>query len=179
MNINKAKNKRFGIALTLTISLILGIPLIIVGAIFGGLYFILMGFGIFLTVVGFYGTPIAWTAYGSFKRDVNIVNSINNDGIRELSVICNLYSMTPKNAYDTISKLIQKRYITNLIFNPAGTELILNEGYMNLEREKQIKSSKRAISCPFCGAQVEFLGYSGKCPYCGNLVESEALKSKK
>ena len=179
MDIIKAKNKRFAIAMTLTIFLIIGIPLIIVGAIFGGVYFTIMGFGILLTVLGFYGTPIAWTTYGNFKRDVNIAESINTDGIREISVICNLYGLTPKVAYDTISKLIQKRYVKNLIFNASGTELILNEGYVNLDREKQLKSSKRALLCPFCGAQVELVGYSGKCPYCGNLVESEALNAKK
>lgn len=171
MDINKTKKKKLTTAVVLSIMFVVGIPCIIVGATFGGAMFALMGFGIFCVVMGFYGSPIAWVNYGNFKRDVNIANSINFDGIRKISVICTLYGINEKTAYEIVSNLIQKRYVQNLVFNADGTELVLNDGYVNIEREKHLKSAPKSVACPFCGAQVEALGMSAKCPYCGNLID--------
>ena len=82
MDINKTKKKKFTTAVILSVMLVVGIPCIVVGATFGGAMFALMGLGIFCVVMGFYGSPIAWVNYGNFKRDVNIANSINFDGIK-------------------------------------------------------------------------------------------------
>ena len=57
------KQRAFGVAMFLTVGLIAGIPMIVLGAVND--ITAVMVIGIILTVLGFYGTPVAWVQHSN------------------------------------------------------------------------------------------------------------------
>ena len=58
-NLKKIKNKGLAVAAALSVGLVAGIPMIVLGASNG--ITAVMVIGIVLVVLGFYGAPVAWT----------------------------------------------------------------------------------------------------------------------
>lgn len=169
----KSKRKAFILSVILSVFLIAGVPMIIVGAINGGLYRIMMGFGIVMTVLGFYGTPLSWVGYAGKSKRLAIVRSIEVDKVYDIAALCRMYNMNHKLMVGEISKAIEKGALKGLLFNKDYTALIYNDDFYS-----SVESYKKAAKCVFCGALVEFNGRGGKCPYCGNILTAENITEK-
>ena len=86
----KTRTRRFVLAVILSVMLVAGIPMIIVGAIgpdegHGAMhaarigYKVMMGIGIVFTVFGFYGTPMGWVMFGTANSELTIVAAVRNE----------------------------------------------------------------------------------------------------
>ena len=171
-SIAKSKRKAFILAVLLSVGLVAGIPMIVVGAVNGGLFKIMMGFGIVMTVLGFYGTPISWVGYGNKSKRLAIVRSIEVDKVYDIAALSRMYNLNHKMMVAEISKAIEKGALKGLIFNKDYTALIYNDDFYS-----SVESYKKAAKCAFCGALVEFNGRGGKCPYGGNILTAENIKN--
>ena len=64
-NAGKNVKNNFRIALVLSLMLIVGVPMIVLGA--SNKIWAVMAIGIAFTVLGFYGCPLAWVMYGEAR----------------------------------------------------------------------------------------------------------------
>lgn len=75
----KAKKKNIALATALTIGLIAGIPLLVVGAVNmddNKGFVALLVIGIACVVAGFYGAPIAWTRLVTVNQELTLVKAV-------------------------------------------------------------------------------------------------------
>ncbi len=152
-------------SLILTIGFCVGIFGIIFGAVKG--FSALLIIGIVLTVVGFYGMPIIWLAYGQTKSYQIVLSLILDQNIYSVADISNQLSLNQKNVNAIIYKLIQKEYLVGYIFKNGVLELNRNV--------KQEKRHSEKIKCPNCSGFMDFDGVNYVCQYCGNVQKKKPL----
>lgn len=153
------------VAIVLSIALVVGIPLIVVGAInlksFG---LPMMIIGIIFCVCGFYGTPIAWTSYGNkilYKRTIDAVTVENLRSVKEISSHIN---RPQKFVLQDLQTAIQN-------FELVGFTI---DGDTIRRFEKKAEESVQvSVVCPNCGGinYCSELENSVKCAYCGRIIE--------
>lgn len=162
----KIKNLKLWIAILFTVYLVIGIPSII----FGFAYDMkTVGFiGIFLTVIGFYGTPITWVSYGNFCRLYHLYNLICIDKVYYISLLASTLSQKVEVIEQEVNTLIQKGYLTAFI--------IVDGKLVNLKEIKDqddylasMAGKVRTVTCEGCGYTYTYETTNGmsKCPYCG------------
>lgn len=153
--------KRKIIAIIITILLVAGIPILIVGATHlheNGGFVAMLVIGIVSVVVGFYGTPIAWVQVHSASRRVTLVRAVNEEHlytVRELAARLNVIS---KEASLLMGECLRKGYLTGYL--REGDRLYLNEN-------TELKPTEYSVECNRCGAYVTYTEKDAKCPYCG------------
>ena len=160
VSIEKDKKTRLAISLVVTIMLICGIPLIIVGATKS--IWIVLGIGIAFTVIGFYGTPIAWTTYANFKVLKRIVDCVNEENLTTTQEIARQLQIDEKQVKQQVTLAIKKKYITGFLFD--GSTLTANNKEASKKRVFENK-------CPNCGANMQQEGGVWRCLYCNSKFE--------
>lgn len=161
-DLKKACRKRLLISIFLTICFVAGVPLIIIGA---NINKILMTLGIVMTVVGFYGCPMAWVNFGNLVSNKAIFYAIVDDNITSINDIANNLGIKPEDVIQKINYLIQNRYLT-------GYKLEENGKITKLEKPKQETKEIKSKKCPNCGANLtETKDHKYKCKYCGEIFD--------
>lgn len=158
--IKNALRSSFLTAFILSFAFAGGIPAIVLGAI-NGLHAV-MGVGIACTVIGFYGTPIAWISYGSKRSLHRLVAAVYEEHIYTVKELSAQLSVPEANVRSQIATCINKRYLPGFIRN--GDSLVLNEN-------SALSETEHAAECPHCGAKFKYKGANATCPYCGTLIE--------
>lgn len=161
-NVNKDLKKKLIWAIVATILFIVGIPITIIGATKS--IWAILAFGIAFLVFGFYGAPILWISYGSFKTMKNVVDAVMEDHLTTNSEIAQQLQIREKMAKEYITNAIKKKYITGYIYD--GTTLTPN-------KKEVPKKNIIANKCPNCGGKLEQYENGYKCPYCGSKFEKE------
>lgn len=160
--INRDLKKALITSIIITLLLVLGIPLIIIGATKN--IWALLGIGIAFTVIGFYGTPLIWVSYANKKSLKHVVEIIVNENLTNVSEISRQLQITDKQTRDFITTAIKKQYITGYIFD--GANLTLNQ--------KEAPKRKIAINkCPNCGGTLQQNDNEFICLYCGSHFNNE------
>ena len=160
----KTRTRRFVLAVILSVMLVAGIPMIIVGAIgpdegHGAMhaarigYKVMMGIGIVFTVFGFYGTPMGWVMFGTANSELTVVAAVRNE---------HLYSRT------LLVNCVRKGYLTE--YKLEGDCLVLNEN-------TALAPTEVHFDCPRCGAPVTCIaGEKTVCPYCGSVLSDPSKR---
>ena len=143
--VNSYIRKLFILSLILSFALAGGVPMTVLGAVFQ--IWPLMGIGIACIVIGFYGTPIAWTSYGGAKSLQRIVSAVVEE---------NLYSVNEIAAQLSISETEAR--------NKLGDGVVLN-GNMPAGKKEMF------AECPNCGAKFTYTPETPRCPYCNSPVQ--------
>lgn len=141
-------------ALLATIGFVAGIPLIIISA--GSSTFGLIA-GIVLVVFGFYGAPMLWLSYASFKQQGRVVDAVTKENIYTVDGIASQLQINPEQVKAQLTKAVNKNYLKGYLFD--GNELKINN---NKKQEKQSQQSK----CQNCGGNLEKSENGYYCPYC-------------
>lgn len=167
-NLKKALGGQLALAIFLTLGLPVGIVFIIIGAVnkdANVVYKVMLGIGITLAVLGFYGSPIAWVKYGPQKRYARIIDAIKREGFRDVNDIARHLSMQPKDVQDAVRVSIDKQYLTG--YTIEDTKIIpLNNRPDDL--------GVYTIECPYCGGITETSNnLQVKCQFCGRMIDVE------
>ena len=166
--LKKAQNKLLAVAIFLTIGFPIGIVLIVLGAKnmdAGALYKAMLGIGIALVVLGFYGAPIAWVKYGPQKKYDRIIDAIKREGFRNVNEIANHLSMQPKDVQDAVRVCIDKQYLLGYTID-EDTIVPLNNRPDDL--------GMYTVECPYCGGITQTSNnLQVKCDFCGRMIDVE------
>ena len=167
-NLNKALSKQLALAILLTIGLPVGIVFIIIGAVnlYASVgYKVMLGVGIALVVLGFYGSPMAWVKYGPQKKYARIIDAIKREGFRDINEIANHLSMQPQDVQDAVRVCIDKQYLTG--YTVDDTKIVpLNDRPEDL--------GVYTVECPYCGGITETSNnLQVKCQFCGRMIDVE------
>ena len=144
----KAKKKNTALAIILTIGLVAGIPLLVVGAVNmddNKGFVALLVIGIACVVAGFYGAPIAWTRLVTVNQELTLVKAVTEENLYTVADIAQRLSVNGKTASATLNNCIRKGYLVGYI--REGDSLVLNEN-------RTLAPTAYTIDCPRCGAQV-------------------------
>ena len=158
--VNAYLNKLLIIALIMTVIFVGGIPMIPIGAV--NEIWAVMGVGIAFVAVGFYGTPIAWSVYGSARPLKRIVAAVTEEHLYTVQEIAAQLSMNEKNVRAHLDKCFNKGFLKG--YKRDGDSIVLNENIAADKREK-------FYECPYCGAKFTYTGDNARCPYCGSPVK--------
>ena len=142
----------------ISLMLVVGIPMIILGAI-KSIWFVLV-IGIIFTVIGFYGTPIIWVYFANTKVLQRVVEIINNEHLLKVSEIAQHLQLSEQQIKMHITNAIKKNFLQGYIFD--GLELKENKEEKN-KFEKLLKNK-----CPNCGANLIKIDNGHRCEYCGS-----------
>lgn len=125
----------------------------------------IMGIGIAMTAIGFYGTPIIWISYGNMRTLKRVVDAVMEEHLTSIIEIATQLQISEREARDYIATGIRKKYIVGYIFDGANIKPNQKE-----EPKKKIVKNK----CPNCGAPLE-KSETGNyhCPYCNSNFEKE------
>lgn len=162
-NIKKKRRVALIAAVILTAALPVGIVFIITGASKSQLP--VMWSGIFMTVVGFYGAPIAWVTFGGYKKYVTLGLVVEHDGLRKLSDIYSQLNVNEETGRNIINTALSERYITGYRISDDG--IMLEE----IEKIEKDKEKTYVVKCPSCGATSSVKKSEPNCPYCGAPLE--------
>lgn len=159
-NIQKSCTKKLIFAIFLTICLVAGIPLIVVGASKAKL---LMVLGIVMTVAGFYGSPLVWISFAKLCTEKAVYFAIVEDNILSAKEIANNLGRNEKEIIELINHLISNRFLTGYKLDETG-KLTKTKKPKDEQTQKEIKSKK----CPNCGANLtKTKDNKYFCKYCG------------
>lgn len=161
----KAKKRNFILAIILTVGLIAGIPCIVVGAINMGDnkgFVALLVFGIVATVLGFYGTPLAWTRLATLNQELTLVQAVTAEHLHTVADLSQRLNTNGKQTSAILNNCIRKGYLVGFI--REGDRLVLNEN-------RALAPTKLELVCSHCGASVQLeKGETSRCPYCGSVI---------
>ena len=156
---NKMLRKSLFTALLLTLFLIVGIPILIVFATQGN--YAVMGVGIGLTVIGFYGCPIAWVNYGSKRTLARVASAVVEEHIYTVSALASHLSLKEKTVQGQLTKCFQDKLL--LGYRREGDTIVPpDEG-------PKVPQTFTTV-CSGCGAKFTYQEDSPFCPYCGSPV---------
>lgn len=149
--------------------LVVGVPMIIVGAINHGAGFkAMMGIGIAFTVVGFYGCPVAWVQFGAARTESQLVGAIVLEHFHTVQELAPRIGQNEKQTRAVLASCMRKGYLAG--YKVEGDEIVLNEN-------QAFERTSYTVECPRCGASYSYLkGESSKCPYCGSVVSSDRTR---
>ena len=74
--------------------------------------------GVFLVVFGFYGSPLLWISYASFKQQGRVVDAVTKE---------NIYTVNDIATQNSINKIKQHNFIDNLIYNKYNKKVDINK----------------------------------------------------
>lgn len=148
------------LSLILSAALVAGIPVIVFGA--ANELWILTALGIVCTAGGFFGTPIAWTAYGELRGLARLTEAVVEEHIYTVRELAVQLSISEKEARKRLNKCFQKRYLPG--YRREGDNIILNEG-------RALEKRQFSAECPNCGAKFSYTRENPRCPYCNSPVQ--------
>ena len=175
----KTRTRRFVLAVILSVMLVAGIPMIIVGAIgpdegHGAMhaarigYKVMMGIGIVFTVFGFYGTPMGWVMFGTANSELTVVAAVRNEHLYTVNELAARLGKNDKERRTLLVNCVRKGYLTE--YKLEGDCLVLNEN-------TALAPTEVHFDCPRCGAPVTCTaGEKTVCPYCGSPLAAPKNK---
>ena len=160
--INRSLRTHFVFALTWSVLMVAGVPLIVFGASKPGwlpvptLFFVL---GIIFSGGGFYGVPLLWISYGNKRELRGLVYAVEVLGLRDVARIA---SHLRKPEDDVRTKL-------DVCFSKGYFPTLIREGDRITEAAPAIppENELHDVVCPCCSAHFSYRGTRGVCPYCG------------
>ncbi len=159
-DIKKSCKFKLILSLILSVFLVGGIVSIIFGAISSTALLVI---GIIMTVLGFYGSPIAWVSYGNLVVEKAVLFAITEDHIESVTAISHNLGITEKDARTKINHLMSNRYLTGYKLQADGTLVAIEK-----PKEKKQENLLKLKKCPNCGANLtETADHKYKCNYCG------------
>ncbi len=161
-NINKDIKKHLIISIIISVLFVVGIPILIVGATNSN--YAVMGIGIAMVVIGFYGAPMMWVSYGNKRSLKNVVDAVMEDHLTTVGEIASQLQMRERPVRDLITTGLRKKYITGYIF--SGSTLTPNQ---KEAPKKKIFSNR----CPNCGGALTEQANGYTCEYCGSHFKKE------
>lgn len=168
-NAAKGANKNFWIALILSVMLIAGVPMIILGAT--NKIGVLLGIGIAFTALGFYCCPIGWVMYGEAKFRAALVSAIECEGTVTVDALVAQFGKPRNKIVADIRKLIEKRYLAGYSFD--------GETLVYARKKERPKERIYVGKCPSCNAIMEYADGKVSCPYCGFVREATVEEMKR
>lgn len=156
-------NKKLISNLIISIMLTIFFPIGVLGIIFGATKHItiLLVFGIILTILGFYVSPVMWGVYGNTKSLKIVLNLIVNEYMYSVSDIATHLNKSEEEIRTKISTLIEKGYLKGYIYKDGFLELNTNK--------KQTGEHTKTIKCTNCGGTMHLDGINYVCDYCGTV----------
>ena len=158
-SIDKYMKKLLYVSIILSVMLVAGIPMIIIGAT--SKIYAVMGIGIAFTAIGFYGTPIAWSIYGSNMPLKRVVSAVCEEHLYTVGEISQQLSMKESAVRGWLDKAFNKGFLKG--YKREGDEILLND---NLAADKK----EFVAHCPNCGATFTYTLDKARCPYCNSPV---------
>lgn len=156
-------------AIIFTIFLPVGIYLIIFGATNGAsIGKILLGIGIAMAVLGFYGCPMWWVNFGENKAKLNLLNQITIDNVQQISELATNNNQNVDTTLKSVKDLISKRYLTG--YEIVNDEYVVPKTNKTLSKDEILEKSGdvKVDVCSGCGAPIEIIGTNRPyCQYCG------------
>lgn len=161
-SVRKALKKALILSIFLSVAFIVGIPAIVFGAC--NRLWLLMAFGITLTVIGFYGMPIAWIYYGGVRNLERLVYTITEEHIYTVQALSEHLSVSEKETRNRLEKCLRKMYLQG--YSKNGDNIVLND-------EVPLNKKQFSAACPNCGAKFFYTLESPRCPYCNSPVKQD------
>ena len=157
--VNSYTNKLLALSIILSVMFVAGIPMIILGA--NGRIWAIMWVGIAFTAIGFYGTPIAWSVYGSAHTLKRIVYAVTHEHLYTVHEIAAQLSMRESNVRSQLDRCFAKNFLEG--YKREGDAIVLNEN---------VAAGKKQMfaECPYCGAKFTYTADDARCPYCRSPV---------
>ena len=155
-NLKKDMRKALIWAVSASVAFVLGIPFIIIGAT--NSIWALLGVGVAFVVFGFYGMPMLWMWYASFRPLKRVVEAVEEENLTTNMQIAEQLQMGERQVKALITKAVNKKYLKGYLYN--GTELTANNN------KKIIKQQLALHKCPNCGAKLEEQDNKLVCSYC-------------
>lgn len=157
----KYKRQAFWLAAILSVMLVGGVPMIVLGAVKH--VTAVMVIGIVFVVLGFYGAPIAWVRYGMASTRYALVQTVETEGIHTVQELSMHLGKKPQEIVGHIRVLIEKRCLVGYGF----------DGETLMDGKKKMQPQRIAVGkCPSCGAMMEYQDGQVVCPYCGYIQSS-------
>ncbi len=154
------------IAIVLSVMLVVGVPMIILGAT--NQIYAVMGIGIAFTALGFYCTPVAWSIYGANMPMKRVVRAIVAENLYTVQEISSQLSMSEQHVREFLDKAFNKGFLEG--YKRSGDVITLNENMPASKRE-------RTAECPNCGAKFTYTADNARCPYCNSPVMDDGHKN--
>lgn len=157
--INRAIRRSLAVSVLITAGFLLGIPAIILGAVndIGAV----LGIGIALTAIGFYGTPIAWSTYAQRRGLSRLVSAIAEENIYTVPELADHLTLTEKDVREKLVVCFRNKYLVG--YRREGDNIVLNEG-------RALGKKEYSAECPYCGAKFTYTAGNARCPYCDSPV---------
>lgn len=156
--LNRSARTLFWISLTWSILMVVGIPMIVFGAV--NRLWVLMAVGIAFTGGGFYGVPLFWIAYAGKLEQKTLVDAIERLGLRDVPSLAAHLNRPIGSVREKLGTCLSKGYLPDYI---RQEDRLIRYVAPAPEPEKVPHS----VLCPCCGARFSYTGMSGVCPYCG------------
>ncbi len=159
----QARKKKLVTAIILTILLVAGIPLIVMGAQGDGVaYKAMLGIGIAFVVIGFYGAPIMWTMLAATRAESALVSGVIHENLHTVQELSIRIGQNEKQTRATISNCVRKGFLAG--YKIDGDTVVLNEN-------ASLKRTQIHADCPRCGGSLTyFKGEVPICPYCNSKL---------
>ena len=157
----QVEKKYFRIALIWSFLLVIGIPMIVFGAVnfkHGIAWILMMVAGIVFTASGVVAVPIMWVEYAEKKRLARMAVIISGSESMTIDVLGDTMGRSQESTRKDLRKLLSCGWI---------------QGYAFVDQEDRVKRTglldRHQAVCDFCGATFEYQGSDAKCPYCGRI----------
>ncbi len=161
--IRKALRRSLVVCLIITLCLPLGGVLLGVGL--GMKAPAMWGIGIALLVVGFYGTPIAWSSgYAPKKSLERVVAAVMEEHLSTVREIAAQLDISEDKVRKHLTMCFRKQYLPGI--KREGDILIRNDN-------APIGHEEEYAECTACGARFLAGKDSKVCPYCGTPVRKK------
>ncbi len=162
INAKKYEKKSLIAAIVLSMMLIVGVPMIVLGA--SNKIWAVMAIGIAFTVLGFYGCPIAWVFFGENRFRSALVGAVEYEGAETVESLAAQFGKPVNKIAADIRKLIERRCLVGYVFD--GTTLVAS-------RKKEKPRERIEVGkCPSCNAVMVYENGKVVCPYCGFVREA-------
>lgn len=168
-NAAKDVKKNLLIAVLLSVMLIGGVPMIVLGA--SNKIWAVMSIGIAFTVLGFYGCPLAWVFYGEARFRSTLVSAIECEGTVTVEGLAAQFGKPKNKIVADIRKLIEKRYLVGYVFD--------GEVLSYAQKKERPRDRIDIGKCPSCNAVMEYADGKVRCPYCGYVREATVEERKR
>lgn len=169
-NLKKIKNKGLAVAAALSVGLVAGIPMIVLGATNG--ITAVMVIGIVLVVLGFYGAPVAWTQYASKAGYSSTLAAIEEEDIDTIEAIAQHLGKRDKAVRASVDWLISHGCLKGYTVDKDGN-------IKDSVKKPRTRGFVDVGKCPNCNAPLEWTADAVVCPYCGMTVKRRDSEDKK
>lgn len=157
------KALRGALALALVLSVMLPLGGVLLGVGLGAGLPPVWGIGIGCMVLGFYGCPVAWVAYGNKRSLLRLVQAVEEENIYEVRELAAQLGLSEKEVRNRIDVCFNKRYLVGYKREADG---------LTLNSNKALREKEKFVVCPYCGAKFTYkAAEDARCPYCGSFIE--------